>query len=316
MTTLLLTAIGGDVAQAVARIVRAERPSWKIIGVDIHTQHGGALFADVVEKIIPATSPSYQQCLADVAGRHRVDWCLPGSEAELAFFSGQGVTAIGDAHLVGISAKAVEIGLDKYSTASFLRSVGIPAPWTIVAEPGVLPHAIPCIFKPRRSAGSKDVVICTSESEAMWQVARVSNGVFQELLLPAEREVTCAVYRSRDGRTAVLPMLRRLSGGFTSWFKVCDAPEAVEQCERLAEAMNLYGPMNVQMRLTDKGPRIFEINPRFSSTVYMRHLLGFRDVVWLFDELDGKTVSFPVIPNGATVVRVQDAAILPNGILQ
>ena len=30
-----------------------------------------------------------------------------------------------------------------------------------------------------------------------------------------------------------------------------------------------------------EGPRIFEINPRFSSTVMMRHAIGFSDVAWM-----------------------------------
>jgi carbamoyl-phosphate synthase large subunit len=65
----------------------------------------------------------------------------------------------------------------------------------------------------------------------------------------------------------------------------------------------------VQLRLTDKGPRVFEINPRFSSTVLMRHRMGFSDVLWAIEEAEGKTVSYPKIPNGKIMVRVQAAAI-------
>lgn len=67
--------------------------------------------------------------------------------------------------------------------------------------------------------------------------------------------------------------------------------------------------MNVQLRLTDHGPRVFEINPRFSSTVLMRHRLGFSDVLWAIDEAQGKTLTYPLIPDKGTMVRVQAAAV-------
>ena len=48
----------------------------------------------------------------------------------------------------------------------------------------------------------------------------------------------------------------------------------------IAKNWNLEGSINVQLRITKKGPVIFEINPRFSSTVLFRHLFGFKDLEW------------------------------------
>jgi carbamoyl-phosphate synthase large subunit len=54
---------------------------------------------------------------------------------------------------------------------------------------------------------------------------------------------------------------------------------------------------------------VFEINPRFSSTVLMRHRLGFSDVLWAIDEAEGKLINFPEIPEDQMMVRVQSATI-------
>ena len=54
---VLITGIGGDIAQGVATILRESRPDLRLIGVDVHTQHGGHLFVDVNE-IIPSASDS------------------------------------------------------------------------------------------------------------------------------------------------------------------------------------------------------------------------------------------------------------------
>jgi carbamoyl-phosphate synthase large subunit len=310
MKTLLITAIGGDIAQGVARIVREVRPDWRIVGVDIHDRHGGRLAADAVERIPPASQPGYLQAVEAVVRKHQVDLALPMSEAELGFVTANEVSSFGPAPLLGVARNAVAVGLDKLATADFLRGAGLPAPWTTAAAADAAPPALPCIFKPRRSAGSKGVAICKDAEEAAWHAARQPHGIFQELLLPADREVTCAIYRTRAGETAVLPMLRELTGGFTGWAQVIDDAQAVAQCVALAQALDLRGPINAQMRLTAAGPRIFEINPRLSSTVYLRHLLGFRDVQWLLDEEEGRPLDMPAVAPGAVAVRTQGAAVL------
>jgi carbamoyl-phosphate synthase large subunit len=80
-------------------------------------------------------------------------------------------------------------------------------------------------------------------------------------------------------------------------------------CVSIAIGLDLRGSMNVQMRLTDQGPRVFEINPRFSSTVLMRHRIGFTDVIWALNEVEGKRVVFQDIPHDRILVRTQGAAI-------
>ena len=52
----------------------------------------------------------------------------------------------------------------------------------------------------------------------------------------------------------------------------------------MAEKLDLNGSINVQLRLRDNVPLVFEINPRFSSTVLFRHLFGYKDVLWAIED--------------------------------
>ena len=70
--------------------------------------------------------------------------------------------------------------------------------------------------------------------------------------------------------------------------------------------------MNIQLRLTAQGSRVFEINPRFSSTVLMRHRLSLSDVLWAVDEAEDKFISFTAIKQNSLMVRVQGAAVLED----
>ena len=61
--------------------------------------------------------------------------------------------------------------------------------------------------------------------------------------------------------------------------------------EKLAVKLDLVGSINVQLRITKNLPKVFEINPRFSSTVLYRHLFGFEDLIWSIEDRLGHKLS-------------------------
>jgi len=310
MKTILITGIGGDIAQGVSTIVRETYPSCRIVGSDIHDRHGGALFADRMLRAPVVSDPLYDRWLVDVIGREEIDVCIPMSEAEIIHLANSRPSGLDGVRMVMANAQAIHIGSDKLRTSEFLGSIGVARPWTLPADALDAPTPLPCIFKARRGAGSKAVYVCQTPGDVQFYRERIPSAVLQELLLPADREVTCAVFRSRDGRTAVLQLLRTLVGGFTGWAEVIDDPDVTAQCTRVAEALALQGSINVQLRITKDGPRIFEINPRFSSTALIRHRMGFCDVVWSLQEGLGEQIRLYQPRVGMTAVRVQGAAVL------
>lgn len=306
---VLITGIGGDIAQGVATILRECRPDLRLIGVDIHREHGGHRFVDFFTTVPAARHPFYREALKAVAEEQQADLVIPMSEAELAVLRPFTELMPGVSWLFAGS-QVVDAGLDKLATANALSNLGIAVPRTVPVAEGAVGY--PCILKNRFGSGSRAVFIVNDAAAAAYLAPRYPDAVFQELLLPAEREVTCAVYRTRQGAVTTLLMQRRLTGGLTGWARVIDDEDAAEMCQRIAEGLDLRGSMNIQMRLTEDGPRVFEINPRFSSTVLMRHRLGFTDVIWALEEAEGKHVEFPELPKNQILVRVQDAMVFTD----
>jgi carbamoyl-phosphate synthase large subunit len=311
--TALITGIGGDIGQGVATILREAHPRWRLVGTDVQERHGGGLFVDSLHRAPPCSDAGYETWLTRLVASERADICIPMSEPEIIWLTRRRLRDVAGVPLVMANAKAVEVGSDKLRTAEFLASIGVRGPWTIAAEQFTVDTELPCIFKARRSAGSKVVFECRTAADVEYYRGRYPDALLQERLTPVDREITCAVMRTRDGRIAVLPLLRQLVGGFSVWVQVIDDPAVREQCERIAVAVDLQGSINVQLRLTSAGPRIFEINPRFSSTVLMRHRLGFTDVLWSIADLLGRQVRFELPMVGAIAVRVQGASVMARG---
>jgi carbamoyl-phosphate synthase large subunit len=309
---MLITAIGGDIAQAAAIVVRETFPDWTLFGIDMETRHGGARSVDQFSVAKPANAHDYVDWLRGFVTANAIDLCLPMSEAELVVLARADNPRIGGAELLWAGRQAVLIGADKLETATFLKGIGVPVPWTEPVTDASTPDSFPCILKARFSSGSKDVVLCRSIEDVRFFGRKHPNAVLQQFLPDSGNEVTCAVYRTRKKEIYVLQLLRRLVGGLTGWAKVIDIAEIDLQCRRIAAALNVTGAINIQLRMTAEGPRIFEINPRLSSTLLMRHLAGFSDVKWMIDEAMGRPVAFIPPKTGTILVRTQGAAILPS----
>lgn len=310
MNGILITGIGGDIAQGVATLVRESRPGVRLVGTDVHAEHAGSLVADECMIVPPARDPDYEAAILAAVRRHRIDVVMPMTEAELPLVPGL-LAGEPEVRCVTPGERAVAAGVDKLATARALQRLGIPSPWTVAASES-LPVSYPCILKPRFGSGSRGVLTVEDPAEARCLAKKFPHAVFQELLAAERGEVTCAVYRTKEGNVGVLQLLRRLAGGLTGWACVIRDEQVEELCVTVAQALDVRGSFNIQLRLTDAGPRIFEINPRFSSTVVMRHRIGFKDVLWTLEELEGRRVSLARVPVGRTVARVHAAALLPD----
>lgn len=308
--TVLISGIGGDIAQGVATILRECRPDLRLIGTDIHDCHAGKKWVDRAAVLPKATDKDYIPRLKEVLDKEEVRFFIPMTEAELAVLVGR-ENELGKIRWITPGLGVLKAGLDKWETYQALLRLQLPAPESML-PPFLKSLEFPCIIKNRFGSGSRGLAKVYSKQELSFLAQRLEKPLLQELLLPDDREVTCAVYRNREGKVVSLQMLRRLMGGFTSWAKVIFEPQVKEMCEKIAIGLDLQGSMNIQLRITQKGPRVFEINPRFSSTVLMRHRFGFTDVLWAMAEAEGKALVYPKIPNKGILARTQDAVVLSN----
>ena len=86
MKTILLTAIGGDLAQSTAKILKEERPDIRLIGMDMSTEHAGEYYVDKVYKVPSALSKDYKKEVGQIIKNAKVDLIIPLSEKELSLF--------------------------------------------------------------------------------------------------------------------------------------------------------------------------------------------------------------------------------------
>jgi carbamoyl-phosphate synthase large subunit len=302
--SILVTAVGGDIGQSLVRILRNLKQVTSIIGTDISDDNAGPYFVDKFTLVPPATDKQYISSLNKIIKENDITCVIPVNEAEIqvlnAYLTHDKAFAV---PVIMANRKAISICSDKYETMNFLKANGLQTPWTqpISQEP----PEYPCILKNRRGSGSRGLEIIQDRKDWSFFRDKRNGAILQELLLPDDSEYTCGVFRSAGGAAKCLAMRRTLANGMTSIAEVATDESIEDLCCSVADLLELRGAINIQLRKTKEGGRIFEINPRFSSTVFFRHCVGFCDLVWsIEDALNIKLLeNLPEIKYGTMIYR-------------
>lgn len=301
---ILVSGVAGDIGFGIGRILRKWGICDQLHGIDIHDDHPGRKVFDVCSSAPRASQPIYMDWLRKYLNDNCIDVFIPSSEAELEALACMNGKLNNNTKLLMNEASQIKCALDKHICLNYLGSHGIRVP-----DHGLVgddtPSSYPVIVKPRRGQGSKGISQANDESE----LAACSRGyVWQELLLPNDEEYTCALYKSNKIDLRVIIFRRKLSGGLTVSGEVVYNKFIEEYIRSIAGIMDLCGVFNIQLRLTSNGPLLFEINPRLSSTLVFRDMLGFADLRWwLSDTIDlpvnKKLSEYIPPPNGTKFYR-------------
>ncbi len=318
---VLVTGVGSNVGQGVAKALRAAFPGAFLLGTDCAPLSAGFFALDEGRVLPSADGPGYVAALKEVCLTAGIELVLVASHGEvLAVARARAdLEASTSARVVVSAPEAVERCIDKYATVECLRAAGCAFPQsTVDTRPEALTGflsmvGLPVVVKPRRGQGSKRVSVVSSAAQVREACDSTPDPIVQEHLGSTDEEYTVAVLADRDGRVASATAMRRtLSGGTTVVAETGSFPEIVAEAARVAVALGVIGPVNVQMRLTSRGPVTFEVNPRFSGTTGMRALAGWNDAAavvrhFLWDEAIALAP-----PRPGRVLRYYDEVFVPE----
>jgi len=310
---VLVTGCAGDIGLGLGRILKRHGIAEKVYGCDIHLDHPGLAFFDDCFVGERADSPQYLECLQKLVEIHQIAAVIPSSEPELRFLCQQNqLDQIAGVPLITANRKSMLVGFDKLKTTEFLSAHELDYPWTWPAAEKP-PREIPCIIKSRFGAGGREVHVIREEQKIADYQGRSHDYIWQEYLEPDHEEYTCALFTAKLGETRILIMKRELHGDCTGKGEVIENQEIEKLLRDMAQHLELSGAINVQLRLTQRGPIVFEINPRFSSTIVFRHQLGFQDVIWsLEDCFEGQVSDYVAPARGSKFYRTyHEVIVLP-----
>lgn len=290
---ILVTGCGGDIGQSIGKILLKSSYTKNLFGIDISDKNAAQFIYPNFSVGLLFTHPDYLKRLELFIEEHAIDIIIPIAEPELRFFSDLNILDnIGRAKMITASSLALEIGFDKFKTAEFLKNENLPFPETFLAKDLKTIESFPVILKSKTGSGSKDIHKINTIDEFLFYTRNdINNYVIQEFITDINGEFTCGLYRSNTGVIRSQIFKRELTGGYSGFGEVVENNDITRLLEKIAIKLKLVGSINVQLRLSENSPKIFEINPRFSSTVLYRHLFGFEDLIWSIEDALGYELS-------------------------
>lgn len=308
--TVLITGLGSYGEQILKALGHPEATPCRIVGGD--TDRFCIHFASVDEAVVlpRADAPEYLEAVLAVCEKFGVAAVFPGCEPDLDRLSG----SVGEFRKRGIlwianPPATIDLCRDKLATGRTLAELGFEPPkYALVSNASDLAAIdwYPLVIKPRRAGGgSKDCYIAQSprELELLLEYVGTDAGLFaQEYVGTPDSEFTVGVLMDLDGNLVNSIALRRdlvsqlnvktsvanksekpqlgtglvISSG-VSQGEIGDFPEVTGPCEKLAVAIGAAGAINIQCRLVDGKIKVFEINPRFSGTTFIRAMMGYNE---------------------------------------
>jgi len=304
---VLVTSIGGDLGQAVCRALRNSNYNIKVWGTDCNNYPLHPLFCDSFHAIPKAENTLFAEWINKFAFYKSIDLIYICSEPEL-FYICDNYHELDDNLKCRMSIPPIEVinlCRDKYKTMEFLKNNNFPYPHSVVYDNTISQNNLlknfkyPFILKKICDCGSKNLHIIQNPRE-LNNINNLDNSyMIQEYI--SGIEYTNGVYRdSFTNEIHVITLERTLKDGRSDAVKVIFDKEIDDLCKNVALKLNISNSINIQLRKQkDSPPYIFEINPRYSSTAFMRATFGFNDVIYAFENIVlKKSITPPIIKNG------------------
>lgn len=272
----------------------------QVIAVNSSADAPGMLAADVAITVPVAKTPGYADLLLDICRQHQVklfcslhDWEAPYLAAAKAKFLRAGIIPVLP------ELEIVQVCLDKFRTAQFARSLGIPVPACFVEaaaacqalEAGEL--RLPLLLKPRWGQGSIAMRKVYRAAELQSALDFIHTELQQSglaYLAGADQEQQVLIQQFVQGQEYGVDIVNDLQGNFAACFvkqklamrsgetdvaETVICPTIEKLAKKISAATKHPGNLDADFFITASGEvQLLELNPRFGGGYPFSHLAG------------------------------------------
>jgi carbamoyl-phosphate synthase large subunit len=240
----------------------------RVIVTDVNPLSPAVQVADQAYRVPLAHDPEYLSELLKICEAEGIRLAVPTIDDEVELFGAARPKFAALGTLAACSSlETAALCNDKYATWRALAAAGIPAARTYLPKDLASKPPFPLFIKPRIGRGAVGAHRIRNKRELDFFVRYVDKPVIQEYLDSPEYtiDVLCDL-KSRP--VQIVPRERVvIRAGVIDRGRTVKWPALIELAEQVCRAIPFIGAFNIQCRLREGWPAIFEINPRFSGGI-------------------------------------------------
>lgn len=294
-TNILVTGTGSLIGQAIIKSINRSAFSDHVclIGCDYFDNTVGSFWCErnylLPDLLDLAKAEDWKETIKEVILKESIKVIFIGVDFELTYFADikEELQREYDCIVIVSDKKVIQIGNDKYLTYRFLKENGLMAPSTVlIDECDKLDMDFPVIIKPRNGARSRGVELIKDKESLMQRKGELKGKgyIIQQAIGSMDTEYTCGILYWNGKFVDSIILKRILKEGNTAFAEYNGNREKkiVEYIRQIGDKLKPNGSCNLQLRTDDEGdPYLFEVNPRFSGTTYIRALFGYNEVEYV-----------------------------------
>lgn len=281
---ILITGCHGDLAFSIAQIIKKNFKNSTLIGTDMEENGMGNLIFDQIYKVPPASNKDYLKIISQLS--KSVNLLIPSSEKEIVFFS-KNEKKFKSKILIN-DKKIIDLFSNKLKTQKFLKknfknfSLNLSSQLSEIKKSKI---SLPFFLKKKSGSGNQNYRVIKNKSDLKeLKLYNQKEWVIEEFLDKNSDEYTCAIIRIKDMKKIIIFNRKLHKLGHTMFADQFEDKAIEKGLLTIVDKINLNGVINIQFKIQNNQIKIFDINPRISSTVRMRDLLGFKDCLWWIKE--------------------------------
>jgi carbamoyl-phosphate synthase large subunit len=239
----------------------------RVITTDVNALSPAVLAADQAFRVPLSADPDYLPSILHICGAEGIGLLVPTIDDELEIIGAarDEFARIGT-HAATSSAETAAICNDKHRSCLHLRARGIAAAASWLPEdlPEGLP--MPLFVKPRHGRGSIGAFPARNARELAFFLEYVEKPVVQEYLDAPEFTIDMLCDRGRP--LSIVPRERVvIRSGVMDRGRTVRSQPLIDLGRACAAAIEFHGAVNIQCRMVNGVPTVFEINPRFAGGI-------------------------------------------------
>jgi len=227
------------------------------------------------------TDDDYVDRLLSYCKANSIDMVVPLIDPELEILAAARERFYAEDIMVVISPlKTCEIAFDKYLTYQFGKEYGIAVPETVLNVEDALSLidtgklSWPVVVKHRKGSASMNITFCHEPDQLRNAFEHCPFPMIQEFV--GGDEYGYDLFGDLDYKPISVFCKKKLKmrAGETDKAISTNDPELIDMGRKVLENLELFGPMDMDILISEDGPKLLELNPRFGGGYPCGHLSG------------------------------------------
>lgn len=273
---LLFSGVGGSIFPYMFEQLKDE---YEVFAMDSDAKIAQLYKNEKVFTVPNIAEDNFENTICTIIKENQIDFYIPVIDEELLIATK--ISKNMGIHTLSPHRDFISLCLDKFQLMYTLEKHNISSIPTMTGDSYQGEYAYPIFLKPNVGRGSRGIrkIDTFEQYEAYFLLEEYAKKeVLVQPYIGGDEYTISVTVNNLNQLLSVIPKIVYTKQGITKYAKSVHHQQIENICQKIVETLTPHGSFNVQLKLVDDEIFIFEINPRFSTTLVLSVASGVNEI--------------------------------------